>query len=103
MQAMQEPLASSTKRLDNVSTLFVGTAMRVEVQKWGNSAAVRLPSVALKDAGFAVGQRLELHVEGCKLVIEPAAERLEDLLDQMTPERQHSLHLEGPAFGNEAW
>ncbi len=77
--------------------------MRVEVQKWGNSAAVRVPALALKDAGMQVGQSLELRVEGGRLVIEPAAESLEDLLAKMTTENQHGLALEGPAVGAEAW
>lgn len=77
--------------------------MRVEVQKWGNSAAVRVPALALKDAGMQVGQSLELRVEGGRLVIEPAAESLEDLLAKMTPENQHGLALEGSAVGAEAW
>lgn len=77
--------------------------MRVEVQKWGNSAAVRIPAPALKDAGMQVGQSLELHVEGGRLVIEPATESLEDLLAKMTPENLHGLALEGPAVGAEAW
>lgn len=77
--------------------------MRVEVQKWGNSAAVRVPALALKDAGMQVGQSLELRVEGGRLVFEPAAESLEDLLAKMTPENQHGLALEGPAVGAEAW
>lgn len=77
--------------------------MRVEVQKWGNSAAVRVPAPALRDAGMQVGQSLELRVEGGKLVIEPATESLEDLLAQVTPENQHALVLEGRAVGAEVW
>lgn len=77
--------------------------MRVEVQKWGNSAAVRVPAPALKDAGMQVGQSLELRVEEGRLVMEPASESLEDLLAKMTPENQHGLALEGPAVGAEVW
>ena len=77
--------------------------MRVVVQKWGNSAALRIPAPALKDAGMQVGQSLELRVEQGRLVIEPATESLEDLLAKMTPENQHGLALEGPAAGAEAW
>ena len=64
---------------------------------------MRVPALALKDAGMQVGQSLELRVEGGRLVIEPAAESLEDLLAKMTPENQHGLALEGPAVGAEAW
>lgn len=77
--------------------------MRVVVQKWGNSAALRIPAPALKDAGMQVGQSLDLRVEGGKLVIAPARESLEDLLAKMTPENGHDLVLEGPAAGAEAW
>ena len=77
--------------------------MRVEVQKWGNSAAVRVPAQALKDAGIQLGQSLELVIEDGKLVMGPAAERLEDLLARMSPENLHDLVLEGAAAGAEAW
>jgi len=77
--------------------------VRVEVQKWGNSAAVRIPAPALREAGMQVGQSLELRVEEGRLVIEPAAESLDDLLARMTPENRHCLALEGPATGAEVW
>lgn len=75
--------------------------MRVEVQKWGSSAAVRIPAVALKDAGMQVGQCLELRVEGSRLVMEPARESLDDLLAKITQENRHGLALEGPAVVTE--
>jgi len=77
--------------------------VRVDIQKWGNSAAVRVPAPALKDAGMQVGQRLELRAEKGRLVMEAASESLDDLLAKMTPENQHGLALEGPAVGAEAW
>lgn len=77
--------------------------VRVEVQKWGNSAAVRIPAPALNDAGIRVGQSLGLRVEGGKLVLEPATESLEDLLARITAENRHGLALEGPARGAEVW
>lgn len=77
--------------------------MRVEVRKWGNSAAVRVPAPALRDAGLRVGQSLELRVEGGCLVLEPAAESLDALLAKVTPENRHGLSLEGPSVGAETW
>ena len=32
--------------------------MQVEVVKWGNSSAVRLPAAAMKDLQIALGDRL---------------------------------------------
>ena len=77
--------------------------MRVEVQKWGNSAAVRLPAPALKEAGVHIGQSLELRVEEGRLVLAAAAESLECLLARMTPENMHPLALDGDSVGSEAW
>ena len=77
--------------------------MRVEVCKWGNSAAVRVPAPALRDAGLQVGQSLELRVEDGRLVLEPAAEGLDALLAKVTPENRHGLELEGPSVGAETW
>ncbi|WP_082522083.1 AbrB/MazE/SpoVT family DNA-binding domain-containing protein [Ramlibacter sp. Leaf400] len=78
--------------------------MRVELSKWGNSAAVRVPAGALADAGLQIGQALNLRVEEGCLVLEPAAMNLEDLVAKITPQNCH-----GPAFdddsavGAEAW
>jgi len=101
--APDKEFTSSADRIYNVATFEGGEAVRVQVQKWGNSAAVRVPAPALKDAGMQVGQSLELRVEGGKLVLEPATESLEDLLAKMTPQNRHDLALEGPAAGAEVW
>jgi len=77
--------------------------MRVVVQKWGNSAAVRMPASALRDAGIRIGQALELRVIRGKLVIEPASEALDDLLAKITPVNKYALAFEGAPAGNEAW
>ncbi len=94
-------LTCSVKRIYNVETMEV--AMRVEVCKWGNSAAVRVPAPALKDAGLEVGQSLELRVEEGRLVLEPATEDLDMLLSKVTPENRHRLELDDTAVGAEAW
>lgn len=78
--------------------------MRVQLAQWGNSAAVRVPAFALVDVGMQIGQALEMRTEGKKLVIEPAAESLEDLVARITPENMHSLAFgDDDARGAEAW
>ena len=59
--------------------------MRVQVAKWGNSTAVRLPKAVLKELGVVPGQELELVVEGREARLKPVTTRiprvdLEDLL-----------------------
>jgi antitoxin MazE len=76
--------------------------MRVDVCKWGNSAAVRIPAPALRDAGLRIGQSLELRVQDGRLVLEPAAESLDALLAKVTRENRHGLAVEVPPVGAEA-
>lgn len=78
--------------------------MQVEIQKWGNSAAVRLPAPILRDAGIALGQSLELTVEDGKLIFAPKQEyQLDELVAAITPENCHSLLLDDSLKGNESW
>jgi len=78
--------------------------MQVEIQKWGNSAAVRLPALVLRDAGIGLGQSLELTIENGKLIFTPKREyKLEELLAAITPENCHPLLLDDSLKGNESW
>ena len=76
---------------------------RVELSKWGNSAAFRVPAGALADAGLSIGQAMDLRAEGRRLVLEPAAESLEDLVARITPENRHGLAFEDGPAGAEIW
>ncbi|HEX4511579.1 MAG TPA: AbrB/MazE/SpoVT family DNA-binding domain-containing protein [Burkholderiaceae bacterium] len=78
--------------------------MLVEVQKWGNSAAVRVPAATLKELGLQIGQKLEMKATDGKLVLERAEEDLESLIARITPENCHGLLLDdGHPVGNEIW
>lgn len=78
--------------------------MKVELGKWGNSAAVRVPAFALADLDLAIGQTLELRIEAGRIVLEKPAETLDDLLARMTPENRPTLEWPDDApRGNEAW
>jgi antitoxin MazE len=89
----------------NVSTFNKARdiSMLVEIQKWGNSAAVRVPASALKEAGLQIGQRLDLKTGDGRLVLEPAKASLDELVARITPENCHGLALDDEARGNEAW
>ena len=77
--------------------------MNVEIAKWGNSAAVRVPAAALKESGLQVGQRLRLRVEQGRLTLEPDVESLESLLSRITPDNRHEPLLDDASRGAEAW
>ncbi len=65
--------------------------MQISVKKWGNSAAVRLPAKVVNAAQVDIEQRVEVRVEGRKIVLDPIIEEdnLDALLAQITPGNIH--------------
>lgn len=53
----------------------MGVIMLSEVKKWGNSAAVRLPSKVLAAAGLDTGAPISIEVIDSKVVIELAVNK----------------------------
>lgn len=78
--------------------------MGVQVKKWGNSAAIRIPSAIMAAAALNVGQEVEVREEGGRLIIEPILKpvyTLEELLAGMKPETFHDNVDFGSPVGNE--
>lgn len=77
--------------------------MRVQVKKWGNSAAVRIPAAVLQAANLRLDDEAEVREEGGRVVIEPARARVElaALLARITPENLHSEVDFGAPVGSE--
>ena len=79
--------------------------MEAVIRKWGNSPALRLPSAALKEAGYALEQKVELIVSRGLIVIQPSEHvtySLDSLLAGITPANSHSELSFGPPVGKEA-
>ncbi|MBN2160240.1 MAG: AbrB/MazE/SpoVT family DNA-binding domain-containing protein [Spirochaetes bacterium] len=79
--------------------------MRVKIQKWGNSLAIRIPSSYAKDAGITNGTVADIKVSNESLVVKPIKKnyRLDDLLRGI---KRSNLHVEtdsGSSTGNESW
>jgi antitoxin MazE len=47
-----------------------------QVLKWGNSLALRIPAAIAKQMNVSAGKKVEIRLEGTKLVVMPAAEDL---------------------------
>jgi antitoxin MazE len=78
--------------------------MLVEIVKWGNSTAVRLPAAILKQVRVALGDRLELRTDGSKIVLEraPREYTLDELVAGITKKNRHSAVDFGAPVGREA-
>jgi antitoxin MazE len=76
-----------------------------KIAKWGNSLAVRIPREAAEQAGFHEGDDIAINAAGGKLTVvrRKRKYRIEDFLDQMTPDRQPELIDWGPPVGKEVW
>jgi antitoxin MazE len=56
--------------------------MQAVIRKWGNSPALRLPTTALKEAGYQLEQKVDLIVSRGRIVIQPS-EKVEYDLDAL--------------------
>lgn len=80
--------------------------MKVRIQKWGNSLALRIPKTFAIEARIEQDSLVDVSVVDGGLVIHPAEREeytLEDLLREATPENVHRETETGPAIGVETW
>lgn len=78
--------------------------MESVIRKWGNSPALRLPSSVLKEAGYRLGQKVELVVRRGRIVIRPLRKLeydLNELLDGITPRNLHGRSDFGAPAGKD--
>lgn len=82
--------------------------MRVQIAKWGNSAALRIPKSVLSELGLKPGQEVDLIVEGREARLKPVNAirfyRLEDLVAEMKrlgPQNEPPIEDWGPPVGAE--
>ena len=79
--------------------------MEAVIRKWGNSPALRLPSAALKEAGYTLEQKVELIVSRGRIVIQPSENvtySLDSLLAGITTDNSHGEFSFRKPVGKEA-
>jgi antitoxin MazE len=61
--------------------------MRVQIAKWGNSTAIRIPKSVVTELGLKPGQEVDLVIEGREARLKPVTPlpfyRIEDLVAEM--------------------
>jgi antitoxin MazE len=80
--------------------------MRVRVQKWGNSLALRIPAAFARQTGVRSGSEVELELDGKRLIITPTPAgpySLAELLSGVTDENLHGAVDTGKPEGGEVW
>ena len=83
--------------------------MELSIQKWGNSAAVRLPAPLLNQLGVVLGDKLSADVHENGLVLRPARKSytLADLMAQCdlkaAPPAEAKDWTDAKPVGQEVW
>jgi antitoxin MazE len=80
--------------------------MQGQIQKWGNSLALRIPKALAAEAGVGEGSAVEIELGEVGLVIRPLPEptySLQELVAGITEDNRHEEVDFGPSVGKEAW
>ena len=81
------------------------SGVKVQLVKWGNSHAVRIPKVVLDRVDIREGDELEIRVEDGRIALEPFTPklRLRDLVARIKSENLHDEQDWGKSAGREVW
>jgi antitoxin MazE len=74
-------------------------AIQVQIARWGNSLGVRVPRDVAARAGLTEGARVDIEASpDGRIIISRSRRRftLDELLAEMTPEREHSADEDEP-------
>ena len=80
--------------------------MIVNVAKWGNSLAIRIPQNIAREIDIAEGSEVDFIVKDGNLTIKPIKRKrysLSELVEQITPDNVHGEIDTGVAMGKEVW
>ncbi len=80
--------------------------MRVQIQKWGNSLALRIPKPFAEDVAVKEGTIVDLSVSKGKVIAAPVRKKRATLKQLLARVNKGNLHREvdfGPSVGRESW
>jgi len=79
--------------------------MRVQIQKWGNSLALRIPKPFAEDVAVKEGTIVDLSVSKGKVIAAPVRKKRATLKQLLARATKGNLHREvdvGPSVGRES-
>jgi len=80
--------------------------MRIKIQKWGNSLALRIPKAFAFQSKIREDEYVNLTLEENKIVIEPVEEKIYSLKELVSEINKSNIHSEidfGKQVGTEHW
>ena len=77
--------------------------MKIQIQKWGNSLALRIPKSYAQQSGIEQGSAVEISIEKGNIVLRPAVYSLNDLVSSINDSNVHGEVDTGRPVGRESW
>ncbi|MBS4030634.1 MAG: AbrB/MazE/SpoVT family DNA-binding domain-containing protein [Clostridiales bacterium] len=80
--------------------------MRVKVQKWGNSIALRIPKSFANQTSIKLGSSVDLSIHDGKLIIEPINQEeynFKTLISEIKESNLHKEYFNDKPKGREIW
>lgn len=80
--------------------------MRIKIQEWGNSLALRIPKAFASQSKIRENSFVNLTLKENKIVIEPVEEKKYSLKELLAGIKKSNIHNEvdfGKNVGNELW
>jgi antitoxin MazE len=80
--------------------------MRIKIQKWGNSLALRIPKAFAFQSRIRQDEYVNLTLDNDKIIVEPIEEKKYSLEELVSGIKKSNLHREidfGKKFGAEQW
>lgn len=80
--------------------------MRIKIQKWGNSLALRIPKAFAFQSRIRQDEYVNLTLDNNKIIVEPIEEKKYSLEELVSGIKKSNLHREinfGKKIGAEQW
>lgn len=77
--------------------------MQIFVRKWGDSMGIRIPMDFCRKLQLQPGSRVEMSLKGNKIMLTPKLSKLDELLENMTPDTFHDSLWDDTPQGKEEW
>ena len=80
--------------------------MKVQIQKWGNSLALRIPKAFAVESNVTGGSTVEVSIDNGNIIVKPIREpeyTLEELVEGITDDNRHDKIDWGKPVGSEVW
>ena len=90
-------------RLDSDVDTMYHISMKVQINQWGNSLAIRIPKSFAQHMKIEQGSEVEMSLQDDSIVVSKPRHTLDDLLKNITPETIHGESDFGSPQGKEIW